>query len=78
VVFPTPAEPVITAPRRALIAAVSWESSLFRPTSGQIATGERTPVARPRQLQTNCGWMRERVSHSEKAESRGLQVLPAI
>ena len=40
VVLPTPAGPVITAPRLAATAAVSWENSLLRPTIRHPATSK--------------------------------------
>ena len=43
VVLPTPAGPVITAPRLAATAAVSRENSLLRPTIRHPATPERNP-----------------------------------
>ena len=42
VVLPTPAGPVITAPRLAATAPVNWESSLRRPTIGHPVTPEGT------------------------------------
>jgi len=44
VVLPTPAGPVITAPRWATRAPVNWASSLLRPTSGHPST--RSPPHR--------------------------------